>query len=459
MKITKQKLESLILEEIKSLQEGSPFEEKAKEAQNAWLASRPWTANALEVIRNSKSAADVDDVPSALFRFIEYGENEFSKKDQPAWIGLENPKYNHDWIKGGLQGNNGDRILKIINDAFEISKTIPLKPFASGLGKGPDRANPLSMDPLISPPRLKKDPDGYKYITFATKSGSWVVIETPPTLNRDQPGIAIGKAPAGQGLAENKMKLTKQQLKHIIKEEITNTLQEGMLDRFRGSAPSPADKEMESSKGFASHSAEETIQPEFHDVITTLAKGDNDIYFFVIDELIKMAKAGELNILNLRQMSEEEKSAIVASVMPGASAAYPDKKLNEKKKKKKACKPSKGKRFAKRVNGKCRSFGQAGKAKGGGDRIRPGTKKGDAYCARSAGIKKCKNPPCANTLSRRKWKCRGKKSMKEELVDEGHGLTKNDVSTVKDAIDILKFITKSNVAVSKRKDLSKGKKK
>ena len=81
--------------------------------------------------------------------------------------------------------------------------------------------------------------------------------------------------------------------------------------------------------------------------------------------------------------------------------------------KKKACNPSKGKRFAKRVDGKCRSFGQAGQAKGGGDRIRPGTKKGDAYCARSAGIKKCKNPPCANTLCRKKWKCRGKKSMKE----------------------------------------------
>ena len=79
--------------------------------------------------------------------------------------------------------------------------------------------------------------------------------------------------------------------------------------------------------------------------------------------------------------------------------------------KKKSCKPSKGKRFAKRVDGKCRSFGQAGKAKDGGDRIRPGTKKGDAYCARSAGIKKCKNPPCANTLSRKKWKCRGKKSV------------------------------------------------
>ncbi len=85
----------------------------------------------------------------------------------------------------------------------------------------------------------------------------------------------------------------------------------------------------------------------------------------------------------------------------------------EEKEKKKACKPSKGKRFAKRVDGKCRSFGQKGQAKGGGDRIRPGTKKGDAYCARSAKIKKCKNPPCANDLSRKKWKCRGSKSVAE----------------------------------------------
>jgi len=85
--------------------------------------------------------------------------------------------------------------------------------------------------------------------------------------------------------------------------------------------------------------------------------------------------------------------------------------LEEKKKGK--CKPSKGKRFAKRVNGKCRSFGQAGKAKKGGDRIRPGTAKAHAYCARSAKIKKCKNPPCANALSRKKWKCQGSRSVTE----------------------------------------------
>ena len=82
--------------------------------------------------------------------------------------------------------------------------------------------------------------------------------------------------------------------------------------------------------------------------------------------------------------------------------------ISEKKGK---CKPSKGKRFAKRVSGKCRSFGQKGKAKKGGDRIRPGTKKGNAYCARSAKIKKCKNPPCANALSRKKWKCQGSRSV------------------------------------------------
>tara|TARA_R110000824_G_scaffold102395_1_gene242808 strand:+ start:243 stop:701 length:459 start_codon:yes stop_codon:yes gene_type:complete len=80
-------------------------------------------------------------------------------------------------------------------------------------------------------------------------------------------------------------------------------------------------------------------------------------------------------------------------------------------------KPAKGKRFAKKVKnkktGRTRtvSYGQAGKAKKGGDRIRPGTKKGNAYCARSAKIKKCKNPPCANALSRKKWKCQGSRSV------------------------------------------------
>mgnify|MGYP003644366252 FL=1 len=82
---------------------------------------------------------------------------------------------------------------------------------------------------------------------------------------------------------------------------------------------------------------------------------------------------------------------------------------------------AKGKRFSKKVKdsktGRTRTvnYGQSGKAKDGGDRIRPGTAKGDAYCARSAKIKKCKKPPCANDLSRKKWKCRGSKSVAEHL--------------------------------------------
>ena len=51
--------------------------------------------------------------------------------------------------------------------------------------------------------------------------------------------------------------------------------------------------------------------------------------------------------------------------------------------------PAKGKAKVKRTaSGKKVSYGQAGKAKDGGPRVRPGTSKGDSYCARSLGIKK-----------------------------------------------------------------------
>lgn len=81
-------------------------------------------------------------------------------------------------------------------------------------------------------------------------------------------------------------------------------------------------------------------------------------------------------------------------------------------------KPAKGKAKAKMVTdpktGKKvkRSYGQAGKTKDGSARVQTGSKKGDSYCARSAAIPKCKKPPCANDLSRKRWKCKGKKSMK-----------------------------------------------
>ena len=80
-------------------------------------------------------------------------------------------------------------------------------------------------------------------------------------------------------------------------------------------------------------------------------------------------------------------------------------------------KPRKGKARVKiTASGKKVSYGQAGKAKGGGLRVRPGTSKGDSYCARSLGIKrrlskkKRNDPNSPNNLSRKRWKCVGAKS-------------------------------------------------
>jgi len=54
------------------------------------------------------------------------------------------------------------------------------------------------------------------------------------------------------------------------------------------------------------------------------------------------------------------------------------------------------------------SYGQKGV------NVDPGSKRANSYCARSAKIKGDwkSNPNSPNALSRKKWKCRGSKSMK-----------------------------------------------
>jgi hypothetical protein len=81
--------------------------------------------------------------------------------------------------------------------------------------------------------------------------------------------------------------------------------------------------------------------------------------------------------------------------------------------------PAKGKAKVKITSeGRKVSYGQAGEAKGGGPRVKPGTGKGDAYCARSAGQmrdfpKAAKDPNSPLRLSRERWKCSGDKSRKK----------------------------------------------
>jgi hypothetical protein len=84
----------------------------------------------------------------------------------------------------------------------------------------------------------------------------------------------------------------------------------------------------------------------------------------------------------------------------------------------KSTRPAEGKAKVKiTAEGKKVSYGQAGEAKGGGPRVKPGTSKGDAYCARSAGQmrdfpKAAKDPNSPLRLSRERWKCSGSKSRK-----------------------------------------------
>ena len=75
-------------------------------------------------------------------------------------------------------------------------------------------------------------------------------------------------------------------------------------------------------------------------------------------------------------------------------------------------KPAKGKARVKRTSdGRKVSYGQKGAS------VKPGTSKGDSYCARSfAQLKQypsaAKDPNSPLRLSRKRWKCSGKRSLK-----------------------------------------------
>jgi len=76
-------------------------------------------------------------------------------------------------------------------------------------------------------------------------------------------------------------------------------------------------------------------------------------------------------------------------------------------------KPSKGKARVKVTStGKKVSYGQKGAS------VKPSTKKGDSYCARSAGQmrdfpKAASDPNSPLRLSRKRWKCSGTKSRRK----------------------------------------------
>lgn len=74
-------------------------------------------------------------------------------------------------------------------------------------------------------------------------------------------------------------------------------------------------------------------------------------------------------------------------------------------------KPAKGKaRYKVTASGKKVNYGAAGAS------VKPGTSKGDAYCARSEGQMKdhpqaAADPNSPLRLSRKRWRCKGSKSV------------------------------------------------
>ncbi len=185
------------------------------------------------------------------------------------------------------------------------------------------------------------------------------------------------------------MKITREELQQIVKEEL-----EAVIGEKKGSKRQRKKKGIDGKACWKGHRYDGTEDGE--DKCVKMKEEVTDEEEEELEDI-----TGELE--NASKMHKGQADRI--------DDILKEDELEEKKKKKKACKPTKGKRYAERgSDGKCRSYGQAGKSKKGGDRIQPGTAKGHAYCARSAKIPKCDDPPCPNDLSRKKWHCKGKRS-------------------------------------------------
>ena len=181
------------------------------------------------------------------------------------------------------------------------------------------------------------------------------------------------------------------------------------------------------------NSKKENLQIMIEDELSQVLFEEKDLKSKVIDALRKEGGAAGMDALEKHtKASKEDISAVIKKadnikihedgdviLMNSLEEALyyglfeEDEDTLDEKKKKKGCKPSKGKKYARRVKGKCVSYGAKGY------KIAPGTSKGNSYCARSYGDMKSHGKDCSGKdrgtplcLSRKKWKCSGKYSRK-----------------------------------------------
>ena len=216
------------------------------------------------------------------------------------------------------------------------------------------------------------------------KNGDYVLADGENIKISEGMNCGCGNDPC-KTFGKNNEKLTV-----YINEEFENYMEESLYYGL-----------IEEEEDEAEERREDLISRIYDIMMDNRTGNDEEDFEAAKDEILKDmidAAPAELDAINLKDILQ----------MGGALAP-----LEEKKKKKKGCKPSKGKKYARRVKGKCVSYGAKGY------KIAPGTSKGNSYCARSYGDMKSHGKDCSGKdrstplcLSRKKWKCSGKYSRK-----------------------------------------------
>ena len=217
------------------------------------------------------------------------------------------------------------------------------------------------------------------------KNGDYVLADGENIKISEGMNCGCGNDPC-KTFGKNNEKLTV-----YINEEFENYMEESLYYGL-----------IEEEEDEAEERREDLISRIYDIMMDNRTGNDEEDFEAAKDEILKDmidAAPAELDAINLKDILQ----------MGGALAPLEEKK----KKKKKGCKPSKGKKYARRVKGKCVSYGAKGY------KIAPGTSKGNSYCARSYGDMKSHGKDCSGKdrstplcLSRKKWKCSGKYSRK-----------------------------------------------
>ena len=304
------------------------------------------------------------------------------------------------------------QLAALLHDSLEdapgstVSSTEEMEEFIRG-----SIQDPAAGDEVIRVVRALTHEKGGDYLSY--------VVD----LMGDEPTLRVKLSDMVHNLTDNPSPKQKAKYKSAL---------DAIAAKTGGNAPSGiSDKHWNTLMDLASGEVNEVLSKDTYDAIN--AKVDEfgynteGLYELVLKIFNQMGDSEVSSILGkLKEGVTKERLATVIAekILDKFDGDYQrsivkPKKMKEDEEEELAEEPAKGKKYSKTVTNP--ETGRKKKVSYGakGYRIAPGTSKGDSYCARSYGIKKGlskdkqNDPNTPNNLSRKKWKCRGKKSMKE----------------------------------------------